>query len=43
MLHSQWELHSNEEWRQRWIIDARKWADKIPEAKAFLQKVCKNS
>lgn len=41
MLASQWSLHPNPEWRQRWIDEAEKWQDKIPEAKEFLQKVCK--
>jgi hypothetical protein len=40
-LFSQWELHPKPEWRQRWIAEAQKWQDKIPEAKQFLQKVCK--
>ena len=40
-LISQWELHPSIEWRQRWIIEAQKWQDKIPEANQFLQKVCK--
>ena len=40
-LPSQWEIHLNPEWRQRWISESEKWQDKIPEAKAFLQKVCK--
>jgi len=29
------------EWRRRWISEAEKWQDKIPEAKAFLKKLCK--
>jgi hypothetical protein len=41
MLHSQWELHPSPEWRQRWINEAEKWQDKVPEAKVFLKKVCK--
>jgi hypothetical protein len=41
MLASQWNLHPNPEWRQRWINEAKKWQDKIPEAKAFLKRVCK--
>jgi hypothetical protein len=40
-LISQWELHPSIEWRQRWIVEGQKWQDKIPEAKQFLQKVCK--
>jgi hypothetical protein len=40
-LISQWELHSSVEWRQRWISEGKKWENQIPEAKAFLQKVCK--
>jgi len=40
-LFSQWELHPKLEWRQRWIDEAQKWQDEIPEAKQFLQKVCK--
>ena len=40
-LASQWDLHPNLEWRQRWINEAQKWQDKIPEAKSFLKKVCK--
>jgi hypothetical protein len=38
---NQWEFHLSIEWRQRWIIEAQKWQDKIPEAKQLLQKVCK--
>jgi hypothetical protein len=38
-LSSQWELHPNREWRQKWINDALKWQDTIPEAKEFLKKV----
>ena len=38
-LSSQWELHPNPEWRQRWINDALNWQDKISEAKEFLKKV----
>jgi hypothetical protein len=41
MLASQWELHPSPEWRQRWINEAEKWQDTIPEAKALLKKVCK--
>jgi len=41
MLASQWELHPNSEWRQRWINDAERWQDKVPEAKGLLKKVCK--
>ena len=41
MLASQWELHPSQEWRQRWISEAEKWQDQIPEAKALLNKVCK--
>ena len=41
LLISQWELHTKLEWRQRWIDEAQKWQDKIPEAKQLLQKVCK--
>jgi hypothetical protein len=40
-LISQWELHPSVEWRQRWISEGQKWENQIPEAKAFLQKVCK--
>jgi hypothetical protein len=43
MLASQWELHPNPEWRQHWISEAEKWQDKIPEAKAFLNKVCRKA
>jgi hypothetical protein len=39
MLDSQWNLHPNPEWRQRWIDEPEKWQDKIPEAKEFLKKV----
>ena len=39
MLASQWHIHENPEWRRRWIAEAEKWQDTIPEAKAFLQKV----
>ena len=38
MLPSQWELHPSQEWRQRWISEAEKWQDKIPEAKTFLER-----
>jgi hypothetical protein len=38
MLPSQWDLHPSQEWRQRWISEAEKWQDKIPEAKVFLKK-----
>ena len=38
---SQWSDHLNVTWRKWWISEAEKWQDKIPEAKAFLQKVCK--
>ena len=41
MLPSQWEAHYDQGWRQRWIDEAKKWQDKIPEAKALLEKVCK--
>ena len=39
ILPSQWEIHQNQEWRQRWIKDAENWQDRIPEAKEFLKKV----
>jgi len=39
MLPSQWDIHPDQEWRQRWIKDAEKWQDTIPEAKEFLKKV----
>ena len=39
MLPSQWDIHTDQEWRQRWINDAINWQDKIPEAKEFLKKV----
>jgi hypothetical protein len=38
---SQWNDHLSLTWRKWWINEAEKWQDKIPEAKAFLQKVCK--
>jgi hypothetical protein len=41
MLASQWELHPNPAWRQRWINEAEKWQNNIPEAKVFLKKVCR--
>jgi hypothetical protein len=40
-LISQWDLHPSVEWRQRWISEGKKWENQVPEAKAFLQKVCK--
>jgi hypothetical protein len=42
ILPSQWEIHPDQEWRQRWINEAEKWQDKIPEAKEFLKKVGRN-
>lgn len=37
---SQWnDPHPSRDWRQRWINEAEKWKDKMPEAKEFLQKV----
>ncbi len=39
---SQWhDDHPDPDWRNRWIADAEKWKDTIPEAKEFLTKVCK--
>jgi hypothetical protein len=39
---SQWnDPHPNREWRQWWINEAKKYQDTMPEAKEFLQKVCK--
>jgi hypothetical protein len=39
---TQWnDPHPSREWQQHWINEAEKWQDKIPEAKEFLQKVCK--
>jgi len=39
---SQWnDPHPGPNWRQWWIDEAKKYQDAIPEAKAFLQKVCK--
>ena len=35
----QWEEHRDPKWRQHWIDKAKEWQDKIPEAKAILQKV----
>jgi hypothetical protein len=34
----QWEQHPDPKWRLYWITEAKKWQDKIPEAKAILQK-----
>jgi hypothetical protein len=34
----QWELHPDPKWRQHWVDEAKKWQDKIPQAKAILQK-----
>jgi hypothetical protein len=39
ILPSQWEIHPDPQWRQRWINEAEKWQDQIPEAKEFLKKV----
>jgi hypothetical protein len=39
ILPSQWGIHPDQEWRRRWINDAQKWQDTIPEAKEFLKKV----
>ena len=43
MLPSQWDIHPDREWRQRWIKEAEKWQDQIPEAKEFLKKVNSNT
>jgi hypothetical protein len=40
-IYSQWTQHPDPKYRQRCIDDAKKWQDTIPEAKEFLQKVCK--
>jgi hypothetical protein len=39
MLPSQWSLHPNPQWRQKWIDEAKKWQEIIPEAKFFLNKI----
>jgi hypothetical protein len=39
ILPSQWEIHPDQEWRHRWIKEAEKWQDQIPEAKEFIKKV----
>ena len=39
MLLSQWSLHPSPLWRQKWIDEAKKWQDIIPEAEFFLKKV----
>jgi len=39
ILPSQWDIHPDQKWRQRWIEEAEKWQDIIPEAKQFLKKV----
>ena len=42
MAFSQWsDDHPDPDWRQKWISQAEKWQDKIPEAKEFLRKVGK--
>jgi hypothetical protein len=38
MLLNQWDIHLSPEWRRRWIIEAEKWQDKIPEARELLRK-----
>ena len=40
-IYDQWTQHPDPKYRQRCIDDAKKWQDTIPEAKEFLQKVCK--
>jgi hypothetical protein len=40
-VYSQWDTHLDPEWRQRWINDAKKYQDTMPEAKEFLRKVNK--
>jgi hypothetical protein len=42
-VYSQWDTHPNSEWRQRWINEARKYQDSMPEANEFLRKVNKES
>jgi hypothetical protein len=38
MLPSQWDIHPSQDWRKKWIMEAEKWQDKIPEAREFLRK-----
>ncbi len=38
LLPSQWDLHPKPEWRQKWLAEAEKWMDKVPEAKTFLER-----
>jgi len=38
---SQWEEHLNPTWRKWWINEAEKWQERMPEAKALLEKACK--
>jgi hypothetical protein len=35
----QWEEHQDPKWRQHWIDKAKKWQDKIPEARDLLKKL----
>ncbi|MGF3573538.1 MAG: hypothetical protein ACQXXG_09000 [Candidatus Bathyarchaeia archaeon] len=35
MVLDQWHIH-NEEWRRKWVTEAEKWIDKIPNAKLVL-------
>ena len=37
--YDQWNLHPDAKWRQRWIDEAKKYQDTMPEAKEFLRKV----
>jgi hypothetical protein len=35
MVLDQWHIHG-EEWRRKWVLEAEKWKDKIPNAKLVL-------
>jgi len=41
--YDQWNLHPDVKWRQRWIDEAKKYQDTMPEAKEFLRKVQEHS
>ncbi len=41
--YSQWTMHLDPKWRRWWIDEAKKYQDRVPEAKEFLQKVHQHS
>ena len=39
---NQWQAHPGKDWRRRAVVDARKYVDKLPSAKALLDQAEKD-